>query len=88
MTVRQQTLRAEAVHFVPEALLPGILYVSEAFETAIHLCACGCGCETVTPLDEGGWKLTDGPTLRPSIGNYGVPCSAHYYVTDGRVEWL
>lgn len=28
-----------------------------------------------------------GPTLRPSVGNWGV-CDAHYYITNGEVQWL
>ena len=31
------------VHYMPKDLKPGILYVSEEFNIAIHLCACGCG---------------------------------------------
>ena len=65
----------------------GVLYVAPAYQVAVHLCACGCGGDTVTPLGEGGWTLAAGPTLRPRIGN-AATCGAHYYVTDGRVEWL
>ncbi len=70
----------------------GVLYVSEKFQLAIHLCACGCKGETVTPLDDGSkqWKLTrdvNGPTLRPSIGNQQWPCGSHYWITDGKIVW-
>lgn len=27
-------------------------------------------------------------TLRPSIGNYSIPCQSHYYITENKVEWL
>ena len=33
----------QRVHHMPKELQPGILYVSEEFLTAAHLCACGCG---------------------------------------------
>ena len=87
MSDRSNSLHYEAVEFMPETKLPGVLYVSERFNLAIHLCACGCDNETVTPLHGDGWTLTDGPTLRPSIGNTRM-CGAHYFVTDGKIEWL
>lgn len=69
----------------------GVLYISEKYETAIHLCACGCGEQVVTPLDDGTkhWQKTgtrDSVTLRPSIGN--PWCKAHYYVTENKIDWL
>lgn len=88
---RLAVLTPEFVDLVPRPLLPGILYVSEWYKTAIHACACGCGAETVTPTGRGGWTLTrsgDAVTLRPSIGNQNFPCRSHYYVTANRVEWL
>jgi hypothetical protein len=84
---RRNTLRLQEVEFVPKPLEEGILYHSATYGSAIHLCACGCGNKTVTPLGENGWTLTPGPTLRPSIGNLKI-CGSHYYVTDGRIDWL
>jgi hypothetical protein len=71
----------------------GKLYISNEFQLAIHLCACGCGGQTVTPLGDNGWSLTDNQgkiTLRPSIGNFSGenPYHAHYYITDNHIEWL
>jgi hypothetical protein len=78
--------------FIPNLIEEGVLYVSERFELAIHLCACGCKGKVVTPLDDvKGWVLTkdlNGPTLRPSIGNQQWECASHYYVTNGRIDWL
>lgn len=78
---------------MPDKLEEGILYISEKFELAIHLCACGCGGKTVTPIDAGGWTLTkqdDKITLRPSIGNWSGenPYHAHYFITANKIEWL
>lgn len=81
------------VDYMPDQLGAGKLYISTKFKLAIHLCACGCGVETVTPLKEGEWTLTDKGgiiTLRPSIGNFmgENPYHAHYYITDNKIEWL
>jgi hypothetical protein len=80
-------IRLERVALMPQQLEAGVLYLSETYGTAIHLCACGCGIETVTPLGAGGWTFTEGPTLRPSVGNQAMPCASHYFITAGRVDW-
>jgi hypothetical protein len=80
-------------HFVeniPEALEPGVLYVSMTLASAIHLCACGCGREVITPLSPTDWKLCfDGEnvSLDPSIGNWSFPCHSHYWIRRGKVRW-
>lgn len=80
------------VDYIPEKLEPGVLYISIAYNTAVHLCACGCGTEIVTPLDRNiGWVLTydgDNASLFPSIGNGNYECHSHYYLKDGTVKWL
>jgi hypothetical protein len=82
------------VEFMPEKKEEGILYISNRFKLAIHLCACGCKQEVVSPLDaEDGWILTNNDsliTLRPSIGNWNGEKTyhAHYYITRNKVEWL
>lgn len=78
------------VHYVPKVLEPGLLYVSEEFDAAVHLCACGCGSKVSTPLEPTGWSLheTDqGPSLRPSVGNWQLPCKSHYWIEGGRILW-
>jgi len=78
------------VHYVPKVLEPGILYVSEEFGAALHLCACGCGAKVSTPIGPTDWSLketTAGPTLSPSVGNWQLPCKSHYYVYEGDIEW-
>lgn len=79
--------------YMPDVLEAGKLYISTVFKLAIHLCACGCGGQTVTPLSDKEWTLTDKGgivTLRPSIGNWSGenPYHAHYYITDNKIEWL
>lgn len=84
------TFEVERVHFMPMQLEPGILYVSDEFETAAHLCACGCGSKIRTPILPTEWRLEgpdSEPTLRPSVGNWQRPCRSHYLITRGQVEW-
>ena len=89
-------LKIEYVEYMPKVKEDGILYISERFGLAIHLCACGCGIETVTPIfkDHKGWKLTTNDkgevTLRPSIGNFNGEklYHAHYYITNNKIEIL
>lgn len=80
----------QRVQFMPKDLQPGILYLSEEFGIAIHLCACGCGSKIRTPLGPTEWAVqgTDlEPTLYPSIGNWQLPCRSHYWITDGEAVW-
>lgn len=90
-----KTLEIEPVYveYIPEQLEQGKLYISKRFELAIHLCACCCGGQTVTPLGEGEWTLTenDGKVLlHPSIGNWSGenPYHAHYFITDNKVNFV
>lgn len=83
-------LTLQRVHYMPKGLEPGILYVSEEFDVAGHLCACGCGSKVMTPLGPTEWSFTDtpkGPSLSPSIGNWQLPCRSHYWIDGGKIEW-
>src|SRR4051812_46368408 len=83
-------IRHEFVSLAPDVLEQGVLYVSIEYATVLHLCACGCGAQVVTPLAPGRWRLTfDGKTvsLNPSIGNWSLPCRAHYWIDRNHVVW-
>lgn len=83
-------IELQRVHYMPKELKPGVLYVSEEFGAAAHLCACGCGSKIRTPLGPTEWALEDtdsGPTLRPSVGNWQQACQSHYWIYRGEVEW-
>lgn len=85
-----KTLEHRFVEFIPEVLDEGVLYVSIAYKTALHKCACGCGREVVTPLSPTFWRMTfDGETISlfPSIGNWNFPCHSHYWIERNRVHW-
>ncbi len=80
----------QRVHYMPKELKPGVLYVSEEFGIALHLCACGCGAKIRTPLGPTEWSVEEtrtGPTLRPSVGNWQQSCQSHYLITRGNVTW-
>lgn len=75
---------------MPKHLASGVLYVSGQFSTAAHLCACGCGEKIRTPLGPTEWSVQctpNGPTLRPSVGNWQKPCRSHYWILNGEVNW-
>lgn len=83
-------LRPRHVEFIPELIEPGILYVSERYKSAAHLCCCGCGEEVVTPLNPAKWRLTQRGgevSLYPSIGNWSLACQSHYWIEGGKVQW-
>jgi hypothetical protein len=83
-------IELQRVQYMPKELNPGVLYVAEEFGAAAHLCPCGCGSKIRTPLGPTDWTLEeteDGPTLRPSIGNWQLACQSHYWIWRGEVRW-
>ncbi|MFO1015778.1 MAG: DUF6527 family protein [Caulobacteraceae bacterium] len=79
-----------SVEFMPKDLENGVLYVSQKYRTAAHLCACGCGEKIRTPLGPTEWSVemgAAGPTLYPSVGSWQRPCRSHYLNTNGAVRW-
>ena len=83
-------IRLERVRYMPKTLQQGVLYVSEEFGTAAHLCACGCGSKIRTPLGPTDWAIEEsqsGPTLRPSVGNWQQACESHYWIWRGDIRW-
>jgi hypothetical protein len=80
----------QRVHFMPSELQPGVLYMSEEFGIAAHLCACGCGARINTPLGETEWSVEEtptGPSLNPSVGNWQEGCRSHYWIDGGEIRW-
>jgi Family of unknown function (DUF6527) len=85
-----EKIELQRVQYMPKELKPGVLYVSEEFGAAAHLCVCGCGSKVRTPLGPTDWNLEEtsgGPTLRPSVGNWQLPCQSHYWIWQGRILW-
>lgn len=86
--IRHKTLDHRFVDSFPDALVPGILYVSFEYGSAAHSCCCGCGEEVVTPLTPTDWNITyDGETitLHPSVGSWTLPCRSHYVIRRNKV---
>ncbi len=88
--MKAKTLTPIFTEFIPVTPEPAALYISMQYETAVHLCACGCGTKVVTPFGPDDWVMTfDGSvSLRPSVGNGQHPCRSHYFIRNGRVDWL
>jgi hypothetical protein len=86
--LRHIHLEHRFVHYIPEQLEPGVIYISMDYATAAHSCCCGCGEQVITPFTPTDWKLIfDGETisLSPSIGNWNFPCRSHYIIRQSRV---
>lgn len=83
-------IELQHVQYMPKELQQGVLYVSEEFGAAAHLCACGCGAKIRTPLGPTEWTLDEtdsGPSLYPSIGNWQQACQSHYWIHRGEIIW-
>jgi hypothetical protein len=83
-------IELQRVDYMPKDLKPGILYLSEEFDIALHLCPCGCGAKVKTPLGPTEWSVEEtksGVSLRPSVGNWQQPCQSHYWITRGEIIW-
>lgn len=88
---RLATIEPVFTDHIPDSPEYGKLYVCEKWHVAIHLCPCGCGNWVQTPLTKEWWTMykQDGKvTLRPSIGNFSLPCKSHYYITENHIDWL
>lgn len=88
--MKRYAIVPEYVERFPPQLEEGVLYISEPFSMAAHLCCCGCGTKIVTSLKPAKWSLTkegDRASLWPSIGNSNAPCKSHYVITNNCVEW-
>ncbi|WP_145987511.1 DUF6527 family protein [Cupriavidus neocaledonicus] len=86
--MKLKTIRPNYVSQFPASFEEGILYISEEFETAGHLCCCGCGEKVITPLNPVKWQIRkdgDKVSLSPSIGNWNYACQSHYWISQNQV---
>jgi|SRR5438445_6567909 len=79
-----------AVDRIPKDLSDGVVYYNQEFELGAMLCACGCGhrIDLLVPDSHQITSVGGLATIRPSILVSDAPCNSHYYISDGRVEWL
>jgi len=88
--MKRRLIRPEFVEFIPDKVKDGVLYISTRYATATHKCPCGCGEIVVTPIRPTKWTLTwngETVTLKPSIGNWSLPCRSHYWIVENRIIW-
>jgi hypothetical protein len=88
--MRLDSIEYEFVELMPKSLSEGVLYVSTAYATAVHLCCCGCGNRVVTPLSPAQWSITfdgDSISLTPSVGSHDLECASHYWIRKGKIRW-
>ena len=88
--MKRKRIIPKFVDFVPDTLEEGVLYISIMYDTMTHKCACGCGKTVVTPITPTDWSLTwNGKTvtLKPSIGNWDLPCQSHYLIIENKIIW-
>jgi hypothetical protein len=88
--MKVSAITVQNVDFMPKQLEPGILYVSQKYGTAAHLCACGCGEKIRTPLGPTEWGVTGSdnyPNMWPSVGNWQKACRSHYVIQEGKIIW-
>lgn len=86
----QQTVTAVHVARLPDVddMKQGTVYICDEFLVTSHLCFCGCGERVVLAIDPAGYKYSEEhgkPSLRPAIGNIGLPCGSCYRIHDGRI---
>ena len=88
--MKLDSIMSQRVEFMPKKLDHGILYISEKYGTAAHLCACGCGAKIRTPLGPTEWNVKEadaGPSLWPSVGNWQQACQSHYVIRNSKIVW-
>ena len=88
--MRTRHWRVEWVEDMPPTLERDTFYVSRKHRLTEHLCACGCGAEVSLPLGPGEWFVEgsgDSISLRPSVGNWRLPCRSHYVIDKGTTRW-
>lgn len=86
--IQVRKLEPVFIKHIPTEMETGKLYVSMEYATASHLCCCGCGEEVVTPITPTDWTMEfngEAVSLRPSIGNWNLPCRSHYFIRRGTV---
>lgn len=75
---------------IPDMLEDNIIYISDEYQLAIHLCMCGCKNQVVTSLGSNHWSYNikdNKVSLYPSIGNWNFNCRSHYWISNNKILW-
>ena len=98
-TLRKEIIEVKNVEYIPLAIdmKQGVLYYSEKFKTAGHLCLCGCNMPVFTPVNKNPntyksdfWNLSvnnKGVTMTPSLFHR-IGCKSHYIITNGVANFV
>lgn len=91
-TIRKVEIIPVYCEFIPTEMKQGVIYISEKYDIANHLCLCGCGIQAPTPIDlEDGWKIIkkdNKVSLTPSILNPICPNKSHYIITNNIANFV
>ena len=91
-TIKKVEVKPKFCSYIPHEMEQGIIYISEEFEVANHICLCGCGVQCPTPMDEEtGWSIIrngDKITITPSILNPICPNKSHYIITNNIANFV
>ena len=89
-TIKKVPVTMKKVKSLPEKMIQGVMYISDEYQTAGHLCLCGCGVSTAVPLGKDDWTYTDnekGLTMSPSFLQR-FDCKSHYIITEGVANFV
>lgn len=91
-TIKKVEVKTVFCHYIPKEMEQNVIYISEEFGIANHLCLCGCGVQAPTPLDdESGWRVIrngDRVSFTPSILNPICPNNSHYIITNNIANFV
>ena len=80
----------QTVDRIPKQLNEGIVYHNNDFELAALLCPCGCG-HRITLLVPDSHQISSDkglPSIYPSIAVCDAPCKSHFFIRQGRIDWM
>jgi len=92
-TIKTVKINPVFVEFVPKPddMNELDIYISKKYKVAVHVCLCGCRSQTVTPLGDSGWNISENDgkiTIIPSISNAQFECKSHYIIIDNRANFV
>lgn len=93
-TLKRVAVTFEKVDYMPSVseMKDGVIYISDKYAISGHKCLCGCGELTIMPISPGEWNYqideSNRLSIRPSVGNYQLPCKSHYIIQKGGANFV